>query len=73
MVGKTCGNFMILAGNSSILDLTTLIRKAIDLEGIDGGVVNNVTADWVRLEKCRLNMSYICLLTLTYPKIELSE
>ena len=24
MVGKTCGNFMILAGNSSILDLTTL-------------------------------------------------
>ena len=27
MVGKTCGNFMILAGNSSILDLTTLIPR----------------------------------------------
>ena len=27
MVGKTCGNFMILAGNSSILDLTTLLTN----------------------------------------------
>ena len=33
MVGKTCGNFMILAGNSSILDLTTLSNCRMDENG----------------------------------------
>ena len=49
------------------------IRKAGDWEGIHRGVVNNVTAECVAIETCRSNMSYICLLTLTYPKTELAE
>ena len=49
------------------------IREVGDWKGIDCVVVNNLTAKCVGLETCCLNVSYICLLTLTYPKIELAE
>ena len=49
------------------------IRQAVGVGEIGGGIVNSVTAKCVGFETCRLNMSYICLLTLTYPKIELAE
>ena len=49
------------------------ICKAGDWREIDRGDVNNVTAKSVGIERCRLNIPYICLLTLIYPKIELSE
>ena len=44
-----------------------------DWKGIDRVFADNLMAKCVGIEICRLNMSYICLFTLTYPKTELAE
>ena len=48
-----------------------LVRKAVGVGEINREIVNSGTAKCVGLARCRLNMSYICLLTLTYQKIKL--
>ena len=56
----------LAAGVPDTQQIYTLIRKRGRRRQNHRGVVNSVTARCVGLETCRLNMSYICLLTLTY-------
>ena len=52
------------------LQIYALIRQRGRRRQNHRGIVNNVTAKCVGLERCRLNMSYISLWALIYQKLK---